>query len=92
MRNKTRMLLSHVPDYVPELGYTERYGALRIKRTRFQKLSKTLHVADGVGFEPTRGVNLCRFSRPVPSTTRPPVQVLGNKRIPSDIILIPQPS
>ena len=27
-----------------------------------------------MGFEPTRGVNLCRFSRPVPSTARPPIQ------------------
>ena len=30
-------------------------------------------MADGVGFEPTRSVNLCRFSRPVPSTTRSPI-------------------
>jgi hypothetical protein len=30
-------------------------------------------VADGVGFEPTRGVNPWRFSRPLPSTARPPV-------------------
>ena len=32
-------------------------------------------VADGVGFEPTRSVNPCRFSRPVPSTTRPPIRI-----------------
>lgn len=31
-------------------------------------------MADGVGFEPTKSVNPCRFSRPVPSTTRPPVR------------------
>ena len=31
-------------------------------------------MADGEGFEPPRGVNLCRFSRPVPSTTRPPIR------------------
>lgn len=31
-------------------------------------------MADRVGFEPTKGVNPCRFSRAVPSTTRPPVQ------------------
>ncbi len=30
-----------------------------------------LNVAEGVGFEPTRRSPACRFSRPVPSTTRP---------------------
>ena len=30
-------------------------------------------MADGVGFEPTKGVNPCWFSRPVPSTARPPI-------------------
>ena len=29
---------------------------------------------DGVGFEPTRRFHVCWFSRPVPSTTRPPVR------------------
>ena len=33
-------------------------------------------LADGVGFEPTRPLRACRFSRPVPSTARPPI--LGN--------------
>lgn len=37
------------------------------------QLSKTSK-AEGVGFEPTKGVNPCRFSRPVPSTTRPPLR------------------
>ena len=31
-------------------------------------------MAEGVGFEPTRRLHACRFSRPVPSTTRPPLQ------------------
>jgi hypothetical protein len=31
-------------------------------------------VADGEGFEPPRGVNLCRFSRPVLLTTQPSVR------------------
>jgi hypothetical protein len=31
-------------------------------------------MADGVGFEPTRRFHACWFSRPVPSTTRPPVR------------------
>ena len=34
-----------------------------------------MEVADGVGFEPTVGVNPRRFSRPVPSTARPPVRL-----------------
>jgi hypothetical protein len=33
-------------------------------------------VAEGVGFEPTSDLRRCRFSRPVPSTTRPPLQAL----------------
>ena len=33
-------------------------------------------LAEGVGFEPTRDFHPCRFSRPVPSTTRPPLQDL----------------
>ena len=32
-----------------------------------------LGMADGVGFEPTRRLHACRFSRPVPSTARPPI-------------------
>ncbi len=31
-------------------------------------------VAEGVGFEPTVGVNRRRFSRPVLSTTQPPLR------------------
>jgi hypothetical protein len=30
-------------------------------------------MADGEGFEPSRRLRVCRFSRPVPSTTRPPI-------------------
>jgi hypothetical protein len=30
-------------------------------------------LADGEGFEPSRRLRVCRFSRPVPSTTRPPI-------------------
>ena len=29
--------------------------------------------ADGVGFEPTMHFRACRFSKPVPSTTQPPI-------------------
>jgi hypothetical protein len=31
-------------------------------------------MAEGVGFEPTSDFRRCRFSRPVPSTARPPLQ------------------
>lgn len=30
-------------------------------------------MADGVGFEPTKGLHPCRFSRPVLLTTQPPI-------------------
>ena len=40
-------------------------------------------VADGVGFEPTGRVNTRRFSRPVLSTTQPPIR--GQRHIVSDI-------
>ena len=38
-----------------------------------ESLVKGENEADGVGFEPTRRSPACRFSRPVPSTTRPPI-------------------
>lgn len=36
---------------------------------------KAEDMADGVGFEPTRRLHACRFSRPVPSTARPPIHL-----------------
>ena len=38
------------------------------------RISANSAVADGVGFEPTRRSHACRFSRPVPSTARPPIR------------------
>src|SRR5216683_6454376 len=38
-------------------------------------------LAEGVGFEPTSDVSRCRFSRPVPSTARPPLQPLFFKHL-----------
>ena len=35
--------------------------------------SPLIRLADGVGFEPTRSLHPWRFSRPLPSTTRPPI-------------------
>ena len=32
-------------------------------------------MADGVGFEPTKGFHPCRFSRPVLSTAQPPIRL-----------------
>src|SRR5262249_4653162 len=37
-------------------------------------LNVDIVLADGVGFEPTRPLQACRFSRPVPSTARPPIR------------------
>ena len=39
-------------------------------------------LAEGVGFEPTRGLRLCRFSRPVHLTALPPFRVLLHDRLP----------
>jgi hypothetical protein len=51
-------------------------GVGQTKRTQGKLGSNVMlqALADGVGFEPTRGVNPCRFSRPVPSTARPPIR------------------
>jgi hypothetical protein len=37
------------------------------------KSSRRVFLADGVGFEPTVRLHVRRFSRPLPSTTRPPI-------------------
>ena len=44
-----------------------------VKKQRTIAVSEQI-LADGVGFEPTRRSHACRFSRPVPSTARPPIQ------------------
>ena len=36
-------------------------------------------MAEGVGFEPTNELPHCWFSRPVLSTTQPPLQSFGSK-------------
>jgi hypothetical protein len=38
---------------------------------------KDEQMAEGVGFEPTSDLRRCRFSRPVPSTARPPLRLDG---------------
>ena len=35
-----------------------------------------MEMADGVGFEPTKGFHPCRFSRPVLSTAQPPIRLM----------------
>ena len=40
---------------------------------RYKSIGYGRIMADGVGFEPTRRFGACRFSRPVPSTARPPI-------------------
>jgi hypothetical protein len=44
-----------------------------VRDTGWVKTATNEGVADGVGFEPTRSLHPCRFSRPVPSTARPPI-------------------
>jgi hypothetical protein len=44
-----------------------------VRLRRFRDLIGASLMAEGVGFEPTRDFHPCRFSRPVPSATRPPL-------------------
>jgi cellulose synthase (UDP-forming) len=55
------------------LPYYLLYGRdlVRSLLQRFQYIENS--GTEGVGFEPTRDFHPCRFSRPVPSTTRPPL-------------------
>src|SRR5690606_18930703 len=46
---------------------------------------------DGVGFEPTRPLRACRFSRPEPSTTRPPILGASPTRRRRTVIAPPEP-
>ena len=41
---------------------------------RAESGTPAMHLAEAVRFELTRGLPLCRFSRPVPSTARPRLQ------------------
>src|SRR4029078_11861919 len=51
--------------------------ARRVYRSR-----QTLARAEREGFEPSIGVDpLCRFSKPVPSATRPPLQVFPSHEL-----------
>ena len=45
-----------------------------IDKKELWRTSANSAVADGVGFDPTRRSHACRFSRPVPSTARPPIR------------------
>ena len=36
-------------------------------------------IAEGAGFEPARPFRVCRFSKPVPSATRPPLRINRGK-------------
>ena len=56
------------PDGLAVLAHSDRHS--HISWT-------TSDLAEGVGFEPTSDFRRCRFSRPVPSTTRPPLHPSG---------------
>lgn len=36
------------------------------------------YLGDGEGFEPSKRLRVFRFSRPVPSTTRPPILTMNS--------------
>src|SRR5699024_739655 len=52
--------------------------------TEFQDVgySRQYYLAEGVGFEPTRGSHPCRFSRPVHSTALPPLRLFHSRLVP----------
>src|SRR6516225_759947 len=56
-----------------QTGGQPRHGLLDNRGRRRPSGGGGAKLADGVGFEPTRRLRACRFSRPVPSTTRPPI-------------------
>ena len=64
--------------FAHRLAYHRNGGFRTLKTTKPFNVLEALSsgdckVADGVGFEPTRRSHACRFSRPVPSTARPPI-------------------
>ena len=75
----SRLLITGSSGYIGENLYffLKKIGFKNIvlidKKGRL-RISVNSTVADGVGFEPTRRSHACRFSRPVPSTARPPIQ------------------
>ena len=55
-------------------GQTRDGPEVQANRDRIKPTKVKQFVAEGVGFEPTSDFHRCRFSRPVPSTTRPPLR------------------
>jgi hypothetical protein len=58
----------------PAASDSHQMRVIRAEKRRIPKTADSL--AEGVGFEPTSDFRRCRFSRPVPSTARPPLQAL----------------
>ena len=78
--------MKHPPDHVTvgqwwlipidqATGKTCRCRPIRRKGVTHVSGTDLSGMADGVGFEPTRRFHACRFSRPVPSTARPPIRL-----------------
>jgi hypothetical protein len=71
----------------PDFGHVvvkscgQAFGAQRIGSSgTYQNVKQSFdNLAEGVGFEPTSDASRCRFSRPVPSTARPPLQNLASQ-------------
>jgi hypothetical protein len=61
---------------------TEEEAGILVATVRSQapKLMCFKGLAESEGFEPPIPFRVCRFSRPVPSTTRPTLQVFGRER------------
>ena len=74
-RIKPHFPLSHGIPRVDDLRVVS--GIMHVIRNGFRWRDAPL--ADGVGFEPTKPLPVCRFSRPVPSTTRAPIRTYNAK-------------
>ena len=73
---------AHPGDFVEpvQFNFFVRSNCCSIPAPQFQTSIASCKLAEGVGFEPTKSLRPCRFSRPVPSTTRSPLRLIQSGR------------
>ena len=66
---------------MPRGPIVARYGKITVTRAARARNAcpSPDSLAEGVGFEPTSDFRRCRFSRPVPSTARPPLRARASE-------------
>ncbi len=72
--NKLRQAGALTGANAPAAALAGGNGATQNPDAEKRRGSQMLNMAERVGFEPTKAFTLCRFSRPVPSTTRSPLR------------------